>query len=220
LKPGREPPRAVTRRHTLGSPPESQEPIDPTVLPVLPTLPPVDSLAAGAEPLRTIYGPAWYASLERAHGMEPSERGPLLDLLFRVESGWHALRDLQRWAEAERFHENDANAYVHLLAFVDGDLVDVFREVAGGAVELVPGLTDEDDPDPEGVIADTETFARYLTLIRLAVQVAKVPGPFAVLVTSAAERLAGWAEDVAALVAVVWGENEPCADWDEDEPAD
>jgi hypothetical protein len=138
---------------------------------------------------------------------------PLLDLLARVESGWHALRDLQHWAEANRLHENEADTYGHLLAFIDADLVDVFREVAGGVAELVPGSPGyEDKVDPEGIIAEAETFARYLTLLRLAVQAAQVPASFAVLTASAAERLAGWGDEVAALVVGAWGEDEPAED--------
>jgi hypothetical protein len=72
-----------------------------------------------------------------------------------------------------------------------------------------------DEADPDGVIADAETFARYLALLHLAVQVAQVPGPFAVLVTSVADRLAGWSEEVAALVVVLWDDGGPTvATWE------
>lgn len=91
------------------------------------------------------------------------------------------------------------------MSFVDGDLVDVFREAAGGAADLVPGWPGwTTEADPDGLIGDVDTFVRYLALLHLAVQAAPVPEPFAVLVASVAERFTGWGEEVSALATTVW----------------
>lgn len=203
MRPRRESPPAG--RHTLGSLPESQEPIDPAVLPLLPKLPPVDSLTDGAEPVRTIYVPTWYEARRRLLAVRDETRGPPTDLLDLCETAWHALRDLQHWAEANEARSNERDAYGCLLTFVDADLVDVFRDLAGGVADLVPGRERwESEADPEGVAADVDTFIRYLTLLHHAAQTAPVPEPFAVLVASVAERLSGWGAQVQALIAVTW----------------
>jgi hypothetical protein len=199
--------RSVTGRHTLGSLPESQEPVDPAILPALPAIPPVESLSDGAEPARTIYVDQWYEARRRAHDAPAETRGPLLDLLNLFESAWHALRDLQHWVEANDARANDADVYGRLLSFIDADLVDVFRDLSGDIAELVPGWEGwEKAADPEGAIADAGAFMRYLTLLHWAAQTAPVPEPFAVLVASVAERLDGWGAQVQAQVVAMWGE--------------
>jgi hypothetical protein len=213
---GRNSGRTVAGRHTLGSLPESQEPQDPATLPPPPAFPPPDNLTDGAEPLRTIYVPTWYEARRRLLVVRDETSGPLADLLDLCETAWHAVRDLQHWAEANEARSNEADAYGCLLSFVDADVVDVFRDLAGGVADLVPGWEGREfEADPEGVAADVDTFMRYLTLLHHAAQAAPVPEPFAVLVASVAERLTGWGEEAAALVAVVWEAREPRAGWDE-----
>lgn len=185
-------------RHTLGSLPEAQEPVHPATLPTLPTIPPANDVTEGAEPLYTIYRPAWYAARERAPAAGPCA----VRLLDVVETGWLAVRELQSWIETEAVRAQAAGAYGHLLAFVDVDLVDVFRDLAGGAAELVPGWDAwASEADPDGLLADVGTFVRYVALLNLAVRAATVPSPFAHLVESVAERLRGWGEEASALVA-------------------
>lgn len=68
--------------------------------------------------------------------------------------------------------------------------------------ELVPGWSGwAAEADPDGIIADAETFMRYLVVLRLAVSAPEVPEALAGLVASVDERLSGWGEEVAALVA-------------------
>ena len=203
--PRQRPSRASAGRHTLGSPPESQEPLDPAVVPSLPPLSPLHNLTDGAEPVHTIYGAGWYAARQRAHAATGSGAAELVRLLDRVESGWHVLRDLQHWYESNVPRADAGDAYAQLLAFVDGDLVDVFRELAGGAAALVPGWSGwAVEADPDAVVGDVETFVRYLTLVHLAVQAAPVPEPFAALVASVAHRFTGWGAEVSALVVAIW----------------
>jgi hypothetical protein len=203
--PRQRPPRASTGRHTLGSPPESQEPLDPAVVPSLPPLSPLHNLTDGAEPVHTIYGAGWYAARQRAHAATGNGAAGLVRLLDLVESGWHVLRDLQHWYESNVPRADAGDAYAQLLAFVDGDLVDVFREVAGGAAALVPGWAGwAVEADPDAVVGDVETFVRYLTLVHLAVQAAPVPEPFAAMVASVAHRFTGWGAEVSTLVVAIW----------------
>jgi hypothetical protein len=202
----RDTPRAAVGWHTLGSLPESQEPLDPAPLPPLLPVLPAPNVADGAEPFHTIYGRAWYAARERSSTGAACRLA--VDLLDRVESGWHAIRDLQQWFEAHHLRARQPDAYGHLLTFIGSDLVDVFREVAGGVADLVPGGEGwEAEADPDGVAGDVDVFVRYLALLQLAVQSAPVPEPFAVLVASVAERLRGWGDEVAALVSA-WSAGE------------
>jgi hypothetical protein len=190
--------RGPVGRHTLGSLPEAQEPVNPATLPTLPTIPPANNVTDGAEPLYTIYRPAWYAARERA-----SAAGAYaVRLLDIVETGWLAVRELQSWIETEAVRAREPGAYGHLLAFVDVDLVDVFRELAGSAADLVPGWDGwASEADPDGLLADVGMFVRYVALLNLAVRQATVPAPFTELVESVAERLRGWGDEVSALVA-------------------
>ena len=203
--PGQESRRAISGRHTLGSPPESQEPPDRAAGLALPSLAPLDNLTDGAEPFNTIYGAKWHAARQRAHARTGIAGRQLVRLLDLVETGWQALRDLQHWYEGNVTRADVGDAYGHLLGFVDGDLVDVFREAAGGAAALVPGWPGwAAEADPDGLIGDVDTFVRYLALLHLAVQAAPVPEQFAALVTSVAERFTGWGYEVSGLATTVW----------------
>lgn len=155
------------------------------------------------EPLYTIYGSAWHAARVRA----PGHGDYAIRLLDAVEAGWRPLRDLQSWIEAEAARADEPDAYGHLLAFVASDVVDVFRELANGAAELVPGWEAwASEADPDGLLADVATFVRYVAVLNLAVRAAPVPAPFTARVESAAARLRGWDEEVSALIAACAGE--------------
>lgn len=181
---------------------------DPPPVPRPPAFPPLDNVADGAEPAHTIYVLVWYEARRRLPAVSVEARVPLANLLDLCETAWHALRDLQHWAEANEARSNEADAYGCLLSFVDADLVDLFRDLAGGVADLVPGWEGwELEADPEGVAADTDAFMRYLALLHHAAQSAPVPEPFAVLVASVAERLTGWGAQVKALVAATWSED-------------
>jgi hypothetical protein len=203
--PGPEPRRTAPGRHTLGSPPEAAEPLDQAEVPKLPELSPPDDLTDGAEPIHTIYGPPWYAARQRAHAGAGTAARHLVRLLDVIESGWHALRDLQHWYECRVPPADTSDTYGHLLRFVGADLVDVFRVVAVSAAELVPGWPGwAAEADPDGLLGEVDTFVRYLALLHWAVQAAPVPEPFAMLVVSVADRFTGWDSEVLALVTAVW----------------
>jgi hypothetical protein len=194
----------VAGRHTLGSLPQSLEPPDSAPVPVVPPIPPLDDLTDGAEPLYTIYRTGWYAARERAHAAG-EQRRMLVGLLDAVEAGWLAVRDLQHWFDSNGERARQKDAYGHLLAFISGDLVDVYRELAAGVADLVPGWDGwEWEADPDGVFGDVDTFERYMALLNLAAQSAEAPEPFTALVASVAERVAGLGSGVSAIVAELW----------------
>ena len=206
---GRERGSSISGRHTLGSPPESQEPLEPTPVLALPSIPPPDNLTDGAEPAYTIYSAAWYAARERAQAAEGEQQRLLMGLLDAVETGWWAMRDLQHWYDANHKRARQTDGYGHLLAFISGDLVDVYRELSGGVADLVPGWDGwEREADPDGVLGDVDTFARYMAVLNLAALSVAAPEPFAVLVASVAERVAGLPPEVSAIVAELYSEDD------------
>ncbi|HEX2079863.1 MAG TPA: hypothetical protein VHG08_19255 [Longimicrobium sp.] len=201
-RPRREPQRTLSGRHTLGSLPESQEPADSA--PVL-NLPLPWQSAEDTEPLSTIYGAQWQAARQRVEDLDPMTRRLLGRMLDLVEEGWTAALELQRWYENDPARALETDDYGHLLEFVDADVIDLFRTIAAGIAELVPGKAGwEAEADPEGVESEIDEFMRYMTVLRLAVQAGGVPDAFRALVVSVAERLAGWGDELAAVVAA-WG---------------
>jgi hypothetical protein len=85
----------------------------------------------------------------------------------------------------------------------------VYRDLAGGVADLVPGWEGwEREADPDGVLGDVDTFERYMALLNLAARSAEAPEPFNLLVMSAAERVAGLGSDVSAIVAELWSEDD------------
>jgi hypothetical protein len=138
----------------------------------------------------------------------------LVGLLDAVETGWWAVRDLQHWYDANYKRARQTDGYGHLLGFISGDLVDVYRELAGGVADLVPGWEGwEREADPDGVLGDVDTFARYMALLNLAAQSVAAPEPFAVLVASVAERVSGLHSEVSAIVPELCKEDDSHHDW-------
>lgn len=100
--PGQESHRPVPGRHTLGSPPESQEPLDHAIVLALPSLSPLDNLTYGAEPFHTIYRARWHAARQRARARTGVAGRQLVRLLDLFETGWQGLRDLQTLVRKQR----------------------------------------------------------------------------------------------------------------------
>jgi hypothetical protein len=204
----------VAGRHTLGSLPQSLEPTDSAPVPVVPPIPPLDNLTDGAEPFYTIYSAAWYAARERAQAAaEGAQRRMLVGLLDAVETGWWAVRDLQHWYDANYKRARQTDGYGHLLGFISGDLVDVYRELAGGVADLVPGWDGwEWEADPDGVLGDVDTFARYMAVLNLAAQSVAAPEPFAAMVASVSDRVSRLQREVSAIVTELCEEDDS-EDW-------
>lgn len=135
-------------------------------------------------------------------------------LLDAVETGWWAVRDLQHWYDRNYKRARQTDGYGHLLGFISGDLVDVYRDLAGGVADLVPGWEGwEREADPDGVLGDVDTFARYMAVLDLAAQSVAAPRAFAILVGAVAERVAGLRPDVSAIVAELCKEEDDSDGW-------
>lgn len=195
-------PHGMGGRHTLGSSPESQEPAGQVPAPVPPEPRPAEDLP---EPLHTIYLPWWTDARQRAQRLDPPLRAMFGRMLDHVEAGWTHVAPLQRWYEAHRDRARDASDdYAHLLNFIDGDLVDLFRELAVGVAALVPGYDGwEAEADPGGVDGELGRFARYFAVFQRAVEAIGVPAKLGDAVRAAAQGLAGWATELAVLVRAI-----------------
>ncbi|HEX6038972.1 hypothetical protein [Longimicrobium sp.] len=192
-------PRGSGGRHTLGSSPESQEPVEHVDLPPLPAL----DASAPLEPLRTLYMAWWRDARERARQLDPGVRSLFVDVLDHVEAGWAYVAPLQAWCEAHRDDPRDGDD-AHLLDFIADDVVDLFREIASGVAALVPGYPGwEAEADPAEVDGDLDTFRRYFTVLRYAVEGLPAPAELRDAVRTAAQGLAGWSTELAVLVTAI-----------------
>lgn len=189
-------------RHTLGSSPESQAPVDRISVPPLPA---PDANAIRAEPLRTLYVAWWKDARDRARQLDPGIRPLFVDVLEHVEAGWAHVAPLQAWYEAHRDDPRDASgADAHLLDFIADDVVDLFREIASGVAALVPGSAAwEAEADPAEVDGDLDTFRRYFTVLRYAVEGMNAPAELRDAVRAAAQGLAGWGTELAVLTTAI-----------------
>jgi hypothetical protein len=194
-------PRGMGGRHTLGSSPESQEPVGQVPAPAFPASEPAEELL---EPLHTIYLPWWTDARRRAQRLDPPLRAMFTRALDHVEAGWAHVAPLQRWYEAHRDRARDGSDYAHLLNFIDGDLVDLFRELAVGVAALVPGYDGwEADADPGGVDGELDRFERYFAVFRRAAEAIDAPATLGDAVRAAAQGLASWATELAVLVRAI-----------------
>lgn len=188
-------------RHTLGSSPESLEPRAPVPAPRLPSVPPSEAAPDPSEPWHTIYaGPGWHAARARLDMLTARPRELFTSLMDSVESAWGDVRELQVWYEENSRRADGTGDYADLLNFIDADLVDIFREIAAGVADLVPG-GGETNTDPDEVGGDLESFRRYFNLFRLSATAAVLPDAFGTLVEGMSFRLLAWADSFAGLLA-------------------
>lgn len=192
---------SVAGRHVLGSIPESLEPVNPASLPSL-----WASEEPGVgEPERTIHHDWWRDARRRAQLTDPTLRPLLNAALDHVEAGWLHMREVQRWHEEnrERAHGRHDD-YALVLHFIDGDLVDLFREIAAEVADLVPGYPGyETTADPGSLDGDIDTFRRYFALFTLAVEQAPGAEPLRGIARAAAAGLTGWCTELDAFVAAI-----------------
>lgn len=187
-------------RHTLGSSPESQEPVERVVLPPLPP-----ERDGGRVDLEAISATWWREARDRALRLDEASRPLFLGILDHVDAGWMQVAPLQAWYEAHRDHARESSDdYAQLLNFIQDDLVDLFREVAAGVAALVPGYAGwEAEADPAEVEGDLDAFRRYLTVLRYAVEAMDAPAALRDAVRAAAQGLAGWCTELAVLVTAI-----------------
>lgn len=188
-------------RHTLGSSPESQEPVERVRVPPLPA---PDADGARVEPLRTLHMAWWMDARARARRLAPGIRPLFVDVLDHVEAGWAYVAPLQAWYERHQDDARRADDYALLLDFIADDVVDLFRELASGVAALVPGYAGwEAEADPVEVDGDLDTFRRYFTVFRHAVEGLPAPAELRDAVRAAAQGLAGWSTELAVLVTAI-----------------
>jgi hypothetical protein len=131
---------------------------------------------------------------------------PLLDATMdHVEAGWRHVRELQRWYDdnRERVH-GLLDDHALLLNFIDRDVVDLFRVIAGEVADLVPGYPAyEATADPGSLDGYIDTFRRYFAVFTLAVEQAPGAEPLREVARAAATGLAGWCTELDAFVAAI-----------------
>jgi phytoene dehydrogenase-like protein len=199
------PPRPLGARHTLGSSPESQEPQDSALSPLLPSTSPA---ASEDEPHTTLYLPWWADAWERARAAGPDDRHLFAAILDRMQAGWEYVRPLERWyeehADAAR---SGPDSYWLVLEFIHGDIVDTFREIAADVTRLVPGYDGwEREASPDDVEGEVEAFQRFLTVFGLAAESPSMPDGLRELARSATAGLAGWATEMSVLAKAIHGQ--------------
>lgn len=156
------------------------------------------------EPSRTIYGDGWAQARRRVETLAPGTRPVLLAALTHVEAGWEYVRELQRWHDDNRARARDRGALALILEFLDGDVVDVYREIAAEVAALVPGYPGwENQADPGAIDGDGDVFHRYFAVFALAVEQAPEAEPVRELVRSATRGLAGWCTELTVLVTAI-----------------
>jgi hypothetical protein len=149
--------------------------------------------AEGKEPSATIYGPAWVDARERVVWVEDEDaRALLASAMDQVESGWDAVRAVQRWAERHRERDRPDDEYGALLTFAESELQEVFRSMASDLAEMVTGWPGRDLPPSNDVDAHRTEFGRYATVLVLATGAAvDVPDGFRAAVRQVARLLPG-----------------------------
>jgi hypothetical protein len=135
----------------------------------------------------------WRKALARLRHMEENERRLFTELLTHVDAGWKHVRRLQLACEQLAPEGSEKSALHHTLAFIDADVVDVFRELAFDAAALVPGWEGWDNAaDPGDMDGDAGAFTRYLEILRVAAASGELPPELRVVITGVAAELEDW----------------------------
>ena len=139
------------------------------------------------EPEATIYGAAWVEARRRLPGVASAEaRALLTSAMDRVQSGWTAVRELQRWVERNRAHERAGDDYGCLLTYVETEVRESFRSMALALAHVVADWPAWERASTDDVDGQLSSFARYVTVLHLASGSAAVPPEFRELVGQAA----------------------------------
>lgn len=147
----------------------------------------------GEEPSATIYGPAWLEARERVVWVEDEDaRALLASAMDQLESGWDAVRTVQRWAESHPERDRPDDEYGALLTFAESELQEVFRSMASDLAALVTGWPGQGLPPDNDIDAHRTEFGRYATVLVLATGAAvDVPDGFRAAVRQVARLLPG-----------------------------
>jgi hypothetical protein len=197
--------RPLGGRHTLGSSPESHEPVEDTPAPSLPDLVP----AGAGEPRATLYMPWWEETWARALAVEPAETRQLFTrLLSRMQEGWEYVRPLGRWYEEHaESAAGGSDEYQKVMEFIKTDLLDIFREIATDVTRLVPGYDGwPDAASPDDVDGEVDAFNRWLVVFGLAAESPGIPEGLRALARASTRGLAGWSAEMAVLAKTIQDE--------------
>lgn len=146
-----------------------------------------------SEPRHTIYVDRWRKALARVRLLEGEQRRLFAELLAHVDTGWRHVRQLQ--LEVERLATPSAK-HVQIgdvLTFIDVDVVDLYREIAFDAADLVPGWDGwAQAADPGNMDGDATLFMRYMSMLRLAAASDELPRQLRDVSTEVWAELQGW----------------------------
>lgn len=146
-----------------------------------------------SEPRHTIYVDRWREALARLRRLEGEPKRLFTELLAHVDAGWLYVRQLQLACERLGAGEGQSTAVRDVLAFIDGDVVDTFREIAFDAADLVPGWDGWGRAaDPGDMDGDASLLARYLGVLRLAAVSEELPEQLREVSTNVSTALYGW----------------------------
>lgn len=156
------------------------------------------------EPRHTIYVDRWREALARLRGLSGEQRRLFTELLAHVDAGWRQVRQLQLAFERLAPEQIQSAAARDVLAFIDGDVVDTFREIAFDAAGLVPGREGwEAAADLGNMDGDASVFMRYLSVLRLAGASTEFPQPMHDVTARVWSGLNGWDADFARLLRAI-----------------
>lgn len=156
------------------------------------------------EPKHTIYVDRWREALARLRGLNGEKQGLFTELLAHVDAGWKQVRRLQLAVESFAPERAQGPAARDVLAFVDGDVVDTFREMAFDAAGLVPGREGWDaSADLGDMDGDASVFMRYLSVLRLAGASAEFPETMHDVTAQVWDGLEGWDAEFTRLLRAI-----------------
>jgi hypothetical protein len=156
------------------------------------------------EPEHTIYVDRWRAALARLRALDGEQKRLFTDLLAHVDAGWEQVRQLQLALERHTPSSAENATMREILAFIDGDIVDTFREMAFDAAALVPGWKGwADAADLGDMDGDASLFMRYLNVLRLAATSVEFPARMTEVITRVWTGLEGWDTEFARLLRAI-----------------
>lgn len=157
------------------------------------------------EPAHSIFRPRWHEARARLSLLKSHEREIFFRLLAHVERGWSdGVGELQAIYERHSHLEADDTPTADFLAFIEGDVVDVYLTMASDAADLVPGWPGwMESADPGDMDGEAFLFARYVGVLRLAAQSPELEPEVVAGVETACSALAGWYDELAEILRVI-----------------
>jgi hypothetical protein len=142
------------------------------------------------EPARTIYHDWWTETRERVRRGRRKERALLEPLIESIEDGWRHVRLLELLYEENQQRARGRDPLGRLLAYIDIDVVDVYRGFVYDLAKLVRCVEAEVTTD----CIDSEAFGfdRHVALLHLAAESAALPVDLRERVHAATRPLLEW----------------------------